>query len=55
MNENKERVYPVPSVRRLPLYLSFLRQLRDENVEVVSSTRIAEELGLTGIQVRKMR
>lgn len=53
MNENKERVYPVPSVRRLPLYLSFLRQLRNENVEVVSSTRIAEELGLTGIQVRK--
>lgn len=53
MNENKERAYPVPSVRRLPLYLSFLRQLRNENVEVVSSTRIAEELGLTGIQVRK--
>ncbi len=51
--ENNERTYPVPSIRRLPLYLSFLRQLRDEKVEVVSSTRIADELGLTGIQVRK--
>lgn len=53
MSEIKERAYPVPSIRRLPLYLSFLRQLRSEQVEVVSSTRIAEELGLTGIQVRK--
>lgn len=53
MSETKERAYPVPSIRRLPLYLSFLRKLRDEKVEVVSSTRIAEELGLTGIQVRK--
>ncbi|MDO4630196.1 MAG: redox-sensing transcriptional repressor Rex [Planctomycetia bacterium] len=53
MSENNERAYPVPSIRRLPLYLSFLRQLRDEKVEVVSSTRIAEELRLTGIQVRK--
>ena len=51
--ESKDRVYPVPSIRRLPLYLSFLRQLREQKVEVVSSTRIAEELGLTGIQVRK--
>jgi len=54
MNEEpRERVYPMPSIRRLPLYLTFLRQLRELNVEVVSSTRIAEELGLTGIQVRK--
>lgn len=51
--ESRDRVYPVPSIRRLPLYLSFLRQLREQKVEVVSSTRIAEELGLTGIQVRK--
>ncbi len=53
MSENSDRTYPAPSIRRLPLYLSFLRQLRNEKVEVVSSTRIADELGLTGIQVRK--
>ena len=53
MSESNEHTFPVPSIRRLPLYLSFLRKLREQNVEVVSSTRIAEELGLTGIQVRK--
>lgn len=51
--QKEDRAYPVPSIRRLPLYLSFLRKLRDAEVEVVSSTRIAEEFGLTGIQVRK--
>lgn len=53
MNESSERVYPAPSVRRLPIYLSLLRKMRDQGVEVISSTRIAEQLGLTGIQVRK--
>ena len=53
MNENSDKSYPMPSIRRLPLYLSLLRQLRETGVEGISSTRIADELGLTGIQVRK--
>lgn len=44
---------PQPSVRRLPLYLSFLHGLDSEPGNMISSTRIADELGLTGIQVRK--
>ncbi|MDO4584828.1 MAG: redox-sensing transcriptional repressor Rex [Planctomycetia bacterium] len=53
MSESSEKVYPAPSVRRLPIYLSLLRKMRDQGVEGISSTRIAEQLGLTGIQVRK--
>ncbi|MDO4575049.1 MAG: redox-sensing transcriptional repressor Rex [Planctomycetia bacterium] len=53
MIPDPERTYPVPSVRRLPIYLSLLRRLRAAGLEAVSSTKIAEELKLTGIQVRK--
>ena len=53
MASESPKNYPVPSIRRLPVYLALLRRLRDSGVEAVSSTRIAQELGLTGIQVRK--
>ncbi|GHT37714.1 redox-sensing transcriptional repressor Rex [Planctomycetales bacterium] len=42
-----------PSIRRLPLYLRFLKEIRKKNENVVSCTRIAEELGLLSVQVRK--
>jgi redox-sensing transcriptional repressor len=44
---------PLPSVRRLPLYLRFLKQLRSRGREVVSCTHISRELGLVSTQVRK--
>lgn len=44
---------PLASVRRLPLYLRFLKQLRSRGREVVSCTHIARELGLVSTQVRK--
>lgn len=47
------RTAPLPTVRRLPTYLNLLRRLRAEGHQVVSGTRIAEELGLDSIQVRK--
>jgi len=47
------KVAPVPTVRRMPAYLNLLRRLRAEGHQVVSGTRIAEELGLDSIQVRK--
>lgn len=45
--------YPVPSVRRLPLYLRLLRQLNAQGRKSVSCTHIAEHLGLGTVQVRK--
>lgn len=47
------RAAPVPSVRRLPLYLRVLKHLKSRGREVVSCTHIAQELGLVNTQVRK--
>jgi redox-sensing transcriptional repressor len=44
---------PLPTVRRLPGYLLFLKSLKARGREVVSCTHIADELDLTSIQVRK--
>lgn len=47
------RPLPLPSVRRLPMYLRYLRQVAEEGRQVVSCTHIADHLNLTSIQVRK--
>ena len=44
---------PIPSVRRLPMYLRFLKLLENRGRDVVSCTHIARELGLVESQVRK--
>jgi redox-sensing transcriptional repressor len=44
---------PIPSVRRLPLYLRLLRQLHSEGRAEVACTYIANHLGLGSVQVRK--
>lgn len=44
---------PLPTIRRMPGYLRFLRALKARGREVVSCTHIADELTLTSIQVRK--
>ena len=44
---------PVPTLRRLPKYIHLLKRMKAENIEYVSATTIAEELGLEAIQVRK--
>ena len=41
------------TVGRLPKYLRILKRLKEENVEFVSSTKIANELNLNPIKVRK--
>ena len=41
------------SLKRLPRYLRVLKEKRKSEVEYISSTTIAEELGLNPIQVRK--
>jgi redox-sensing transcriptional repressor len=43
----------IPTIKRFPSYLRLLRQYREEGEQWVSATRLAEELGLTAIQVRK--
>ncbi len=53
MTEEQLKAAPVPSVRRLPAYLRFLKQLQARSRDVVSCTHIANELGLVQTQVRK--
>ena len=43
----------IPTIKRFPSYLRLLRQYMGEGEQWVSATRLAEELGLTPIQVRK--
>lgn len=43
----------IPTIKRFPSYLRLLRQYKEEGEVWVSATRLAEELGLTPIQVRK--
>ncbi len=45
--------YPSPSLQRLPLYLRQLKLYQREGVEKASCTRIAQDLGLISVQVRK--
>jgi redox-sensing transcriptional repressor len=53
MPPDSARSHPVPSVRRLPLYLRLLRQLNSEGRAEVACTYIANHLGLGSVQVRK--
>jgi redox-sensing transcriptional repressor len=53
MTENETKAAPLPSVRRLPMYLRFLYELQARGRDVVSCTHIADDLGLVSVQVRK--
>lgn len=53
MPADNPKAIPLPSVRRLPMYLRFLKQLKSRGRQVVSCTHIARELGLVSTQVRK--
>lgn len=43
----------IPTIRRLPSYLYLVRKAREEGIEIISGTVIANELDLEPIQVRK--
>lgn len=47
------KIAPVPTLRRLPVYLDLLKRLQQAETENVSCTRIANELDILPIQVRK--
>lgn len=51
-NKHNLRV-SVPTLRRLPMYVSILKRLKEENHKYVSATTIARELDFEPIQVRK--
>lgn len=44
---------PEPTLRRLPWYLAFVKILRDNEASVVSSTQIANAIGIDASQVAK--
>ena len=48
-----EDMVPVPTIRRLPLYLQYLRTLDAKGRDIVSCTFIAKALSFTDTQVRK--
>ena len=57
MNETKPSrdtvLLPEPTLRRLPWYLAYVAMLKSDNVEYVSSTRIADELDVDPSQIAK--
>ena len=44
---------PQPALRRLPLYFGYLKQQQERGVSIISSSKIAEDLNLHPVQVRK--
>ncbi len=55
MNSNDAQAAKIPGsvIRRLPKYLTFAQRLRQSHVEWVSSSELAEALGLTSSTVRQ--
>lgn len=43
----------IPTIKRFPSYLRLLRQYKEDGESWISATRLAGDLGLTAIQVRK--
>ena len=54
-NEINDKIHtiPKPTLRRLPWYLSFVQLLKNEGHEHVSSTRIAQGVGVDSALVAK--
>lgn len=44
---------PIPTLKRLPRYLQLLQKMRKSEMEYISATKIADELQIDPIQVRK--
>ncbi len=53
--ENKNRVsgLPVPTIRRFPLYLSFLKVEKNKETKYISAPEIARELHIDSTQITK--
>jgi redox-sensing transcriptional repressor len=44
---------PEPTLRRLPVYHAYLKKHLEKNLDTVSGTQLAEELGWQSVQIRK--
>jgi redox-sensing transcriptional repressor len=53
MSTQSIKLFPIPSIQRLPVYLRFLKEQQSRGEVLVSCTRIAEEFGQLSVQVRK--
>lgn len=53
MSPLERKTAGVPTLKRLPLYLRLLRQMKENGEEYASGTVVAKELGLDPIVVRK--
>ncbi|WP_027473830.1 redox-sensing transcriptional repressor Rex [Saccharicrinis fermentans] len=53
VGRKKEGLVPEPSLRRLPVYLAYLKLAKRRNQEFVSSTHIARDMGVDPTQVTK--
>lgn len=53
MSRMEQRTAGVPTLKRLPLYLRLLRQMKEQGEEYASGAVVARELGLDPIVVRK--
>lgn len=49
----KHKIQAAPSIRRLPSYLHLIKDAKNNGIEFISGTQIAEDLQLEAIQVRK--
>lgn len=47
------KLLSTPSIRRMPSYLTIIKQAKEEGVDYISGTVIAQELNVEPIQVRK--
>ena len=52
-SKTKEGVVPVPTIRRLPLYLSFLKSRKNKEKKFISAPEIAKELFIDPSQITK--
>lgn len=52
-NKKGVSVIPVPTIRRLPLYLSFLKSIKNKESKFISAPEIAKELHIDSTQITK--
>ncbi len=53
LNKNKKTTISVPTIRRLPLYLSFLKSIESKDKKFITAPEIARELRVDSTQITK--
>src|SRR5690554_285660 len=51
--EKRESLIPISVIKRLPVYYRFLTNLMNKDVERISSSELADKLGITASQIRQ--